>query len=98
LYQTPRIGFKQRSHNGSWKCNNSLIRLPPTYLIILLFPHPPLKTLIPLNEPKYFIGTFQKVEHVFVCGAGGGVPHYTNYDKHVKLGDVVVSHCGNNQK
>lgn len=45
-----------------------------------------------------FTGTFQKVEHVFVCGAGGGVPHYTNYDKHVKLGDVVVSHCGNGQK
>jgi len=54
--------------------------------------------LISLNVPKYIIGTFQKVEHVFVCGAGGGVPHYTNYDKHVKLGDVVVSHCGNNQK
>lgn len=33
-----------------------------------------------------------------MCGAGGGVPHYTDYDKHVKLGDVVVSHYGNNQK
>lgn len=46
----------------------------------------------------FFLGTFQKVEHVFVCGAGGGVPHYTDYDKHVKLGDVVVSHYGNDQK
>ncbi|XP_015380168.1 PREDICTED: uncharacterized protein LOC107173931 isoform X2 [Diuraphis noxia] len=50
------------------------------------------------NAITRLLGTFQKVEHVFVCGAGGGVPHYTNYDKHVKLGDVVVSHCGNNQK
>lgn len=33
-----------------------------------------------------------------MCGVGGGVPHYTDYDKHVKLGDVVVSHYGNNQK
>lgn len=50
------------------------------------------------NAITRLLGTFQKVEHVFVCGAGGGVPHYTNYDKHVKLGDVVVSHCGYNQK
>ncbi|XP_025405801.1 uncharacterized protein LOC112680036 isoform X2 [Sipha flava] len=50
------------------------------------------------NAITRLLGTFQKVEHVFVCGAGGGVPHYTNYDKHVKLGDVVVSHYGNNQK
>jgi len=50
------------------------------------------------NAITRLLGTFQKVEHVFVCGAGGGVPHYTNYDKHVKLGDVVVSHYGNDQK
>ncbi|VVC32030.1 Nucleoside phosphorylase domain [Cinara cedri] len=50
------------------------------------------------NAITRLLGTFQKVEHVFVCGAGGGVPHYTNYDKHVKLGDVVVSHYGNKQK
>ncbi|XP_026823230.1 uncharacterized protein LOC113561163 isoform X3 [Rhopalosiphum maidis] len=50
------------------------------------------------NAITRLLGTFQKVEHVFICGAGGGVPHYTSYDKHVKLGDVVVSHCGNNQK
>lgn len=58
----------------------------------------PIKKIVFLNSIFFIVGTFQKVEHVFVCGAGGGVPHYTDYDKHVKLGDVVVSHYGNNQK
>lgn len=38
-----------------------------------------------------FIGTFQNIEHVFVVGVSGGVPHYTDYYKHVKLGDIVMS-------
>ncbi|XP_050422076.1 uncharacterized protein LOC126834301 isoform X2 [Adelges cooleyi] len=50
------------------------------------------------NAITRLLGTFQRVEHVFVCGVAGGVPHYTDYDKHVKLGDVVVSHCGNDLK
>ncbi|XP_050541740.1 uncharacterized protein LOC126905766 isoform X2 [Daktulosphaira vitifoliae] len=50
------------------------------------------------NAITRLLGTFQRVEHVFVCGVGGGVPHFTDYDRHVKLGDVVVSHFGNNQK
>lgn len=37
-------------------------------------------------------GTFQKVDYVFLVGVGGGVPHYTDYNKHVRLGDVVISH------
>lgn len=37
------------------------------------------------------LGTFQKVEYVFLVGVGGGVPHYTDYTQHVRLGDVVVS-------
>ncbi len=37
------------------------------------------------------LGTFQAVEHVFIVGAGGGVPHFTDFDRHVRLGDVVVS-------
>jgi len=37
-------------------------------------------------------GTFQKVDYVFLVGVGGGVPHYTDYSKHVRLGDVVASH------
>lgn len=31
------------------------------------------------------------VEHVFIVGVGGGIPHFTDYYKHVRLGDVVVS-------
>lgn len=31
------------------------------------------------------------MEYVFLVGVGGGVPHYTDYAKHVRLGDVVVS-------
>ena len=37
------------------------------------------------------IGTFDKIEHVFMVGGAGGVPHYTDYYKHVRLGDVVMS-------
>jgi len=37
------------------------------------------------------LGTFQGVEYVFIVGVGGGVPHYTDYDRHVRLGDVVLS-------
>ncbi|UYV69513.1 hypothetical protein LAZ67_6003863 [Cordylochernes scorpioides] len=37
------------------------------------------------------LGTFQKVEYVFLVGVGGGVPHYTDASKHVRLGDVVIS-------
>jgi hypothetical protein len=29
---------------------------------------------------------------VFLVGVGGGVPHYTDYSKHVRLGDVVASY------
>lgn len=38
-----------------------------------------------------FVGTFGEIEHVFVVGAAGGVPHYTDYYKHVRLGDIVMS-------
>ncbi|XP_043192523.1 uncharacterized protein LOC122365404 isoform X3 [Amphibalanus amphitrite] len=37
------------------------------------------------------LGCFQGVEYVFLVGVGGGVPHYTDYSKHVRLGDVVVA-------
>lgn len=39
----------------------------------------------------YFPGTFPRVDYVFLVGVGGGVPHYRDYTKHVRLGDVVVS-------
>merc|ERR1712106_709524 len=37
------------------------------------------------------LGTFQGVEYVFIVGVGGGVPHYTDYARHVRLGDVVLA-------
>lgn len=48
------------------------------------------------NTTTRLLGTFQKVDYVFLVGVGGGVPHYTDYSKHVRLGDVVVSHPNNN--
>ncbi|XP_033225188.1 uncharacterized protein LOC117178070 [Belonocnema kinseyi] len=44
------------------------------------------------NTTTRLLGTFQKVDFVFLVGVGGGVPHYTDYVKHVKLGDVIISH------
>ena len=31
------------------------------------------------------------MEHVLLVGVGGGVPHYTDYTRHVRLGDVVLA-------
>jgi len=50
------------------------------------------------NTTTRLLGTFQKVEYVFLVGVAGGVPHYTDYSKHVKLGDVVVSCPNKNTK
>ncbi|XP_058799256.1 uncharacterized protein LOC131668821 isoform X2 [Phymastichus coffea] len=44
------------------------------------------------NTTTRLLGIFQKVDYVFLVGVGGGVPHYTDYKKHVRLGDVVVSY------
>mgnify|MGYP002716519039 CR=1 FL=1 len=45
------------------------------------------------NTTTRLLGTFQKVNHVILVGVGGGVPHFMNYNKHVRLGDVVISHA-----
>ncbi|GMS89589.1 hypothetical protein PENTCL1PPCAC_11764, partial [Pristionchus entomophagus] len=37
------------------------------------------------------LGNFQHIQHVLVVGVGGGVPHFTDAKRHVRLGDVVVS-------
>lgn len=34
---------------------------------------------------------FSRLEHVLIVGTGGAVPHFTDYDRHVRLGDIVVS-------
>lgn len=43
------------------------------------------------NTTTRLLGTFQKVDYVFIVGLAGGIPHYTDYKKHVRLGDVVVA-------
>ncbi|XP_055327513.1 uncharacterized protein LOC129580836 isoform X2 [Paramacrobiotus metropolitanus] len=43
------------------------------------------------NTTTRLLGIFQRVEYVFVVGVGGAVPHFTSYQKHVRLGDVVAS-------
>ena len=37
-------------------------------------------------------GTFNRIEHVILVGVGGGVPNINNESRHVRLGDIVVSH------
>ena len=32
----------------------------------------------------------QEVEHVFIVGVGGGVPHYTDWDRHVSYSPEYV--------
>ncbi|KAK6180884.1 hypothetical protein SNE40_008854 [Patella caerulea] len=43
------------------------------------------------NSTTRLLGGFQNIEHVFIVGVAGGVPHYTDYYKHVRLGDVILS-------
>ena len=38
-----------------------------------------------------FVGTFGALEHVLLVGVAGGVPHFTDFYKHVRPGDVVVA-------
>ncbi|KAH8851453.1 Expressed conserved protein, partial [Schistosoma japonicum] len=37
------------------------------------------------------LGAFQAVQHVFLVGVGGSVPHVYEFEKHSRLGDIVVS-------
>lgn len=45
------------------------------------------------NTTTRLLGTFQAIEHVFLVGCAGSVPHFTDYYKHGRLGDVVISTC-----
>lgn len=36
-------------------------------------------------------GTFSDIEHVLLVGVAGGVPHYTDFYNHVRLGDVIMA-------
>ncbi|KER22108.1 hypothetical protein T265_09726 [Opisthorchis viverrini] len=61
--------------------------------LLMLIPH--WSTLPPLyRNPSLshmFPGAFQTVQHVFLVGVGGSVPHVYEFEKHSRLGDVVVS-------
>lgn len=48
------------------------------------------------NTTTRLLGTFQNIEYVFIVGVAGGVPYYTDYYKHVRLGDIVISKGGRN--
>ncbi|CAI5445574.1 unnamed protein product [Caenorhabditis angaria] len=37
------------------------------------------------------LGNFQNIEHVFIVGVGGAVPHFTDASLHARLGDVIIS-------
>ena len=43
-----------------------------------------------------FLGTFSDIEHVLLVGVAGGVPHFTDFYKHVRLGDVIMATPNNN--
>jgi len=44
------------------------------------------------------LGMFKSLQHVFIVGVGGSIPHFHDDKQHVRLGDVVVScpsfNCG----
>ncbi|XP_058811143.1 uncharacterized protein LOC131676014 isoform X2 [Topomyia yanbarensis] len=50
------------------------------------------------NTTTRLLGTFQKVDYVFIVGLAGGIPHYTDYKKHVRLGDVVIASLSEQNK
>lgn len=43
------------------------------------------------NQTTRLCGIFQDIEHVFLVGVAGGVPHYADFYKHSRRGDIVVS-------
>ncbi|CAF3028040.1 unnamed protein product [Rotaria sp. Silwood2] len=38
------------------------------------------------------LGTFQYVQHVFIIGCAGGIPHYIDASKHIRRGDIIVGY------
>ncbi|XP_055538055.1 uncharacterized protein LOC129725766 isoform X6 [Wyeomyia smithii] len=50
------------------------------------------------NTTTRLLGTFQKVDYVLIVGLAGGIPHYTDYKKHVRLGDVAISFLSENNR
>jgi len=38
------------------------------------------------------LGSFQHIQHVFLVGCAGGIPHYTDPNKHIRRGDIIVGY------
>jgi len=43
------------------------------------------------NTTTRLLGIFQRVEHVILVGCAGAVPHYSDYTRHARRGDIIVS-------
>ena len=73
------------------------------YTIGVIGPHRVVTTKLPMvgrdraakissaNQTTRLCGIFQDIEHVVLLGVAGGIPHFTNFLKHSRRGDIVVS-------
>lgn len=43
------------------------------------------------NTTTRLLGIFQRVDHVILVGCAGAVPHYSDYNRHPRRGDIIVS-------
>lgn len=43
------------------------------------------------NTTTRLLGIFKQIEHVFLVGCAGAVPNYSDYNRHLRRGDIVVS-------
>jgi hypothetical protein len=74
------------------------------YTIGTIGPHHVVSTKLPLigrtrtaqistgSTTTRLLGTFQQVQHVFLVGCAGGVPHYSDPKKHIRRGDIIVGY------
>ncbi len=44
------------------------------------------------NTTTRLLGIFQRIDHVILVGCAGGVPHYSDYTRHPRRGDIIVSY------
>ena len=43
------------------------------------------------NTTTRLLGIFQRVDHVILVGCAGAVPHYSDFMRHARRGDIIVS-------
>lgn len=89
----PTLGYTREAVTSAGNTTTRLLGLFCLIGFTFLFINMLLKIIIVYYYCCFFnyLGTFQMVDNVFIVGVGGGVPHYTDYARHVRLGDVVVS-------